>query len=104
MMVHVTGNSNVLTDALSRDHPTVTEWALDTVFSGFCLGVRVHVELFATKENYKLPLYLSPILDGGVNRDSRPSDRLKLLEDDLPFSIAKDVNSRFFSNWSVSED
>ena len=52
-------------DALSRDRPIATEWALDTDSFQWILslGVRPQVDLFATRENHKLPLYVSPILD-----------------------------------------
>ena len=64
-VVHVKGTSNVLADALSRDRPIATEWELDTNSFQWILSlsVRPHVDLFATRENHKLPMYVSPILD-----------------------------------------
>ena len=59
------GASNVLADALSRDRPIAMEWELDMESFQWILSlsVRPQVDLFATRVNRKLSLYVSPILD-----------------------------------------
>lgn len=63
---HIPGRLNVLADHLSRKHQTLaTEWTLDqkianAIFAS--LGTPM-VDLFATKFNHRLPLYVSPLPD-----------------------------------------
>ena len=63
---HIPGKFNVLADRLSRiDKVVKTEWALDQsiVNSIFQLFNYPNLDLFATRFNHKLPLYVSPVLD-----------------------------------------
>jgi len=62
---HVAGVSNVVADALSRDHPINSEWSLDQAsFQWMCtLDRSPQIDLFATHENHRLPNYVSPIRD-----------------------------------------
>ncbi|MEL7079583.1 MAG: reverse transcriptase domain-containing protein, partial [Cyanobacteria bacterium J06582_2] len=65
---HLAGVRNVLADALSRASVQQTEWSLDTrSFSTVTtLMPNLQVDLFATRENHKLPAYVSPDLDQGA--------------------------------------
>ena len=63
---HLPGRSNVLADLLSRtSKPLLAEWSL----SASVLQQIFHhvgtpmVDLFATRHNHRLPLYVSPVLD-----------------------------------------
>ena len=60
---HIPGNLNVLADSLSRkDEVIQTEWALNhQVFNQICH--HPVVDLFVTKLNRKLPMYVSPVPD-----------------------------------------
>lgn len=63
---HIPGCRNVLADALSRpDKPSPTEWMLNP--EAFALiAAQVHrplLDLFATKQNHQLPVYVSPLPD-----------------------------------------
>ena len=63
---HIPGKFNILADCLSRlDKPIRTEWALDqtVVNSIFQMLNFPNVDLFATRFNHKLPLYVSPVQD-----------------------------------------
>ena len=63
---HVLGNLNVLADSLSRKDKVIqTEWALNhQVFGQIChCWHQPMVDLFATKLNHKLPMYVSPVPD-----------------------------------------
>ena len=64
---HIPGVSNVLADALSRpDRPSPTEWKLNpVVFRWLSRTVQYPpmVDLFATRFNNQLPLFVSPIPD-----------------------------------------
>jgi len=63
---HIPGRLNVLADRLSRRHQVIqTEWSLaPTVVSRIWkLWGAPHVDLFATSENHKLPVYVSPLPD-----------------------------------------
>ena len=62
---HVAGVLNVIADGLSRRKALDTEWMLDeTSFQWLCnLGVLPEVDLFATRENTRLPKFVSPVLD-----------------------------------------
>ena len=63
---HIPGNLNVLADSLSRrDKVIETKWALNhQVFNQIChCWHQPIVELFATKLNHKLPMYVSPVPD-----------------------------------------
>ena len=63
---HVAGALNVIADRLSRQGKNVTiEWSLNPItFKAICeaLGTPL-IDLFATEENFKLPVYVSPIVD-----------------------------------------
>ena len=56
---------NVIADGLSRSKPLSSEWALDhQSFTWLCQREFVpSVDLFATRENHKLPSYVSPVPD-----------------------------------------
>ena len=58
----IPGKKNILADQLSRpDQIFPTEWS---VFDGICRVFRhPHLELFATRANNKLSLYVSPVPD-----------------------------------------
>ena len=63
---YIPGNKNILADQLSRpDQVFPTEWSLlPRVFEGICrIFGRPHLDLFATRVNAKLALYVSPIPD-----------------------------------------
>ena len=63
---HIQGCLNVIADSLSRrDKIIQTEWSLHPkIFQGICqIWHRPMVDLFATKMNNKLPLYVSPVPD-----------------------------------------
>ena len=63
---HIPGKFNNLADRLSRiDKIVKTEWALDqsianSIFQMFNYPI---LDLFVTRFNHKLPLYVSPVLD-----------------------------------------
>ena len=63
---HIAGSLNVVADRLSRQGKAITtEWSLHPVaFSTICetLGTP-NIDLFATEENAKLPVYVSPVPD-----------------------------------------
>ena len=57
---------NVLADRLSRiDKVVKTEWALDQSITNaiFQMFIYPNPDLFATRFNHKLPLYVAPVLD-----------------------------------------
>ena len=61
---HIPGKFNILADCLSRlDRPIKTEWALDQTIANsiFQMLNYPNVDLFATRINHKLPLYVSPV-------------------------------------------
>ena len=63
---HIPGCLNVITDSLSRSTQIQsTEWSLHAqVFKRICKrGFTPQVDLFATRLNHKLPLYVSPVPD-----------------------------------------
>ena len=63
---YIPGKFNILADHHSRlDIPLKTEWALDQSVANsiFQMLNYPNVDLFATRFNYKLPLYVSPVLD-----------------------------------------
>ena len=63
---HIPGKFNVLADRLSRiDKVVKTEWALDQSIANsiFQMFSYPNLDLFATRFNHKLPLYVSPVLD-----------------------------------------
>ena len=64
---HILGNLNVLADSLSRKDKVIqTEWALNhRMFNQIChCWHQPMVDLFATKLNHKLSMYVSPVPDG----------------------------------------
>ena len=63
--VHLRGVLNVLADQGSRLHPIATEWSLDqTTFAWLeSLVPPLQIDLFATRENTQLPLFISPCPD-----------------------------------------
>ena len=62
---HLAGVLNVRVDLLSRGCPVPTEWTLDDQSFGWLQDVwgPFEVDLFATEENRKLPVFVSPYLD-----------------------------------------
>ena len=63
---HIPGKFNILADCLSRlDKPIKTEWALDQTVANsvFQMLNFPNVDLFATRFNHRLPLYVSPVQD-----------------------------------------
>ena len=63
---HIPGKFNILADRLSRlDKPIKTEWALDQTVANsvFQMLNFPNVDLFATRFNHRLPLYVSPAQD-----------------------------------------
>ena len=63
---HIPGVMNVLADQLSRKQQIIhTEWSLNKeVFSAICKNLFVpQIDLFATRLNHKLPLFVSPVPD-----------------------------------------
>ena len=62
---HIAGTFNVLADQLSRNTPLSTEWTLSPRDFQKILRMnpRLQVDLFATKLNKKLPVYVSPCPD-----------------------------------------
>ena len=63
--VHLKGVLNVLADRGSRLGPIATEWTIDfTTFMMLCRDFgEPQVDLFATKENHRLEVYVSPCPD-----------------------------------------
>ena len=63
---HEPGKSNILADRLSRlSKPISTEWCLDQAVCNLVLSVTGYpnIDLFATRLNNRLPVYVSPIPD-----------------------------------------
>ena len=63
---HIPGKFNILADRLSRlDKPIKTEWSLDQTVANsvFQMLNFPNVDLFATRFNHRLPLYVSPVQD-----------------------------------------
>ena len=63
---HIPGRQNVIADKLSRIGQTIqTEWSLlPEVFQAICSEWhRPQIDLFATRFNNKLPLFVSPVPD-----------------------------------------
>ena len=63
---HIPGCLNVMADLLSRSNQVQsTEWSLHLqVFKQICQNwFTPHVDLFATRLNHKVPLYVSPVPD-----------------------------------------
>ena len=63
---HIPGCLNVMADILSRSNQgQSTEWSLHPqVFKQFCqMWFTPHVDLFTTRLNHNLPLYVSPVPD-----------------------------------------
>lgn len=66
---HIPGRLNVLADGLSRQNQTLpSEWTLQQEVANTIFSVFGHpmVDLFATRLNHRLPLYVSPVLDPGA--------------------------------------
>ena len=63
---YIPGKFNILEDPFSRlDKPLNTEWSLDQSVTNriFQMLYFPNVDLFETRFNHKLPLYLSPVPD-----------------------------------------
>ena len=63
---HIAGSLNVLADQLSRSHTVIqTEWTLDFKVLDYIweLWEKPLVDLFATRFNHRLPVYVSPVPD-----------------------------------------
>ena len=68
---HVPGKINIVADQLSRPHQILhTEWTLvPTVLAPIWEAWRrPHIDLFATRFNLRLPIYVSPVPDPGAWR------------------------------------
>ena len=77
---HIAGVRNVVADGLSRNAPLPSEWSLDQEsFALICNKEFVpEIDLFATRENSKLPRFVSPVRDPlaeGVDAFSVPWSR-----------------------------
>ena len=74
---HILGCLNLMADLLSRsNHVQSTEWSLHPqVFKQICeKWFTLHVDLFATHLNHKVPLYVSPVPD----QNARDKDALNI--------------------------
>ena len=63
---HIPGRTNILADRLSRSgKPISTEWSLNQSIcsSIFLMTGQPNIDLFATRLNNRLPLYVSPVPD-----------------------------------------
>ncbi len=63
---HIPGHLNVIADRLSRENQIIqTEWSLAPAVARSLWKVwgQPHLDLFATQENSKLPVYVSPLPD-----------------------------------------
>ena len=62
---HLSGDLNVLADRHSRKGPVGSEWSLDAAtFQWLCrLAGPFQVDLFATRDNTQLPMFVSPFPD-----------------------------------------
>ena len=63
---HVPGKMNIVADALSRPHMLLhTEWTLvhEVLKPIWDLWFRPQIDLFATRFNHRLPIYVSPVPD-----------------------------------------
>ena len=70
---HIPGKFNILADRLSRlDKPIKTEWSLDQTVANsvFQMLNFPNVDLFATRFNHRLPLYVSPVQETKVQSTS----------------------------------
>ena len=77
---HLSRALNVLADQGSRSEPVSTEWSLDAETFAWVASKfgPLQVDLFATRENHQLPLYVSPCPDQDAvetNAFSVPWDR-----------------------------
>lgn len=66
---HIPGWLNVLADGVLRRHPVIgTEWSLHSsiVRQMFSLWYIPELDLFATRHNYKLATFVSPVPDPQV--------------------------------------
>ena len=62
---HIAGVRNVIADGLSRSRPLASEWTLDSdSFQSICNKTFLpQIDLFATRENHRLPAFVSPVPD-----------------------------------------
>ena len=66
LVKHIPGRFNTLADRMSRiDKPISTEWSLNQEIANKIFQIMdfPSIDLFATRLNHRLPLYVSPILD-----------------------------------------
>ena len=66
LVKHIPGRFNTLADRMSRmDKPISTEWSLDQEIANKIFQIMdfPSIDLFATRLNHRLPLYVSPIPD-----------------------------------------
>ena len=69
MAKHIPGRLNVLADGLSRRHQLLpSEWSLHQEVANLIFAElgQPMVDLFATRLNHRLPLYVSPVMDPGA--------------------------------------
>ena len=85
-MVHIPGSRNVLADLLSRTSAVQTEWELDRESFIWIqgLGVDLEIDLFATRINHLLSLFISPFPDPLALDIDAPSLYLEQMEGNLP--------------------
>ena len=104
---HLPGRLNVIADKLSRSsRPLLAEWSLsmEVLLPIFNLWGRPMVDLFATRWNNRLPLFVSPILDPSA----WAVDALSLRWDNLiayvfpPFNMIPEVLDKLLSSTRCS--
>jgi hypothetical protein len=79
---HIPGKLNVLADGLSRDGQILpTEWSISdrVLVRLWTIWEKPHLDLFATRHNHKLPIYVSPVPDN----QALDTDALSLSWDNL---------------------
>ena len=73
LVKHIPGRFNTLADRMSRiDKPISTEWSLNQEIANKIFQIMdfPSIDLFATRLNHRLPIYVSPITgsEGAINR------------------------------------
>ena len=104
---YIPGRKNILANQLSRlDQVLPMEWSLlPRVFEGICsVFGRPHLDLFATRANTKLPLYVFPVpnpLAWKQDAFQHPWDHLSTYAF-LPFALLRQVLSRVLALTGLS--